>query len=112
MPQTVETAGPVHLNRIKPFLFGRFHFEDQHRAAVIKQGRVLLHIVFMDDTRLRTIIAPIQDVKYLKEIANTDDDLPRVKAACRRLLKKSPLTGLKRETTKKARGVLKEILDL
>lgn len=98
--------------KTKPYLFGRFHFEDQYRAAFIKQGTKLLHIVFMDDTRLRTIIAPLSDIRYLSEMANTDDDLPRVKAACRRLLKKSPLTGLKRETTKKARGVLKEILDL
>ena len=96
----------------KAYLFGRFHFEDQHRAAVIKQGTKLLTIVFMDDTRLRTIIAPLSDIRYLAEMANTDDNLPKVKAACRQLLKKSPLTGLKREMTKKARGVLKEILDL
>ena len=96
----------------KPFLFGRFHFEDQYRMALIKQGTKLLHIVFLDDTHVRCIIAPLAEVRYLKEEANTDDSPRVVKTAARKFLKKSPLTGLKREMTKKARGVLKEIIDL
>lgn len=96
----------------KPYLFGRFHFEDQHRAAFIKQGTKLLTIVFMDDTRIRNIIAPLTDLRYFTEMANTDDNLRRVKAAARRMIKKSPITGLKREMTRKAKGVLLEILDL
>lgn len=96
----------------KPYLFGRFHFEDQNRTALIKQGTKLLHIVFLDDSHVRCIIAPLSDVRYLTEIANTDDAPRIVKRAARRFLKKSPLTGLKRETTKKARGVLEEILTL
>jgi len=96
----------------KPYLFGRFYFEDRHRAAVIKQGSKLLTIVFLDDSGLRTIIAPLSDIRYLEEMANTDDELNRVKGVARQLLRKSPLTGLKREMTKKARGVLEEILNL
>lgn len=96
----------------KPFLFGRFQFEDQFRAALIKQGTKLIHIVFLDDTHVRCIFAPINELRYFEEMYNTNDAPRKVKSVARRFLKKSPLTGLKREMTKKARGVLKEIIDL
>jgi hypothetical protein len=59
-----------------------------------------------------TGLAPVTDLRYFYEEANSDTDLTYVKAHAERLLKESPLTGLKREIGRKARGVLEEIMNL
>lgn len=89
---------------------GRFHFEDQFRTVVIKENEKTIEIVFLDDTGVRWALRPREELRYLKEheIGNVRFLQERV----RYFMKKSPLTGAKREMTAKARGVLKEILQL
>lgn len=97
---------------IPSFLSGNFLYEDQHRFALIKVGTKLIHVVSLYDTGLRCIIGPKSDLRYLREEANSETNLPLLKKRARQLSRKSPLTGLKREMTVKARGVLDEILNL
>ena len=87
-------------------------YEDQHRFALIKVGTKLIHVVSLYDTGLRCIIAPKEDIRYLKTEATSDSNLRLLKKRARQFKRKSPLTGLKREMTVKARGLLEEILNL
>jgi hypothetical protein len=96
----------------RPFLYGRFHFEDQFRQALIKQGTKLIHIVHLDDFFVRARIAPLSDLRYFKEELNSEDDLRKIKKRARQFKKKSPMVGLKREMTKKAKRIIDEVLDL
>lgn len=80
--------------------------------AFIKVGTKLLHITFLADTGVRCIIAPKTELIYLEQRLSSDDAPTLLKREARKFLKKSPLTGAKREMTVKARGVLEEILRL
>ena len=107
MVKSVKTEPPA------TFLSGRFHFEDQFRQVLVKRGTKLIHLVYLDDFRVSCMTAPISELRYLNEEGlDLIDNKPLLKRRARQFLKKSPLVGAKREMTKKAKGVLQEILDL
>ena len=93
------------------YLYGRMHFEDGVRTAILRRGRLKFNAFFIDaDTILKRYVM-LKEEKFFKELINSREDLNSIKRKARYMLNKSRASGRRREMTKATRKTLKELLE-
>lgn len=92
------------------YVYGTHRFDDGVRPVLMKRGTKYYTAICVDSNWLFKRHIPFCDERYFKEIANSDDNLAKIKVVARFLKGRSKLTGLKREMTKAIKTILKEML--
>lgn len=91
---------------------GQMHFEFGVKPALLIPGRKYYTAIYIDGTYVRSaIVIEADKKKYFKAITQSDTAPRKIAAHVRYMLKKSPITRMKREMNKKTKFILRGILE-
>ena len=92
------------------YLYGRMHFEDGQRPAILERGPRHFYAYFIDGAMILRRYVLFREEKFFKEWTNSDVNMKEIKRVVRFMRNKSKITGLKREIPKQTRIAFNEIL--